>query len=266
MVPASLTGALAFLAALASGELCAGGPDHTHEFFGRTLSQYVSDGEVNYAGLKRNRTNLDRYLRGLGEVTEPDFRKWTDQQRLAYYLNLYNADTLQLIIDNYPVTSIKKIGSFWKGPWDQPAVKLFGKTITLNNLEHDIIRKQFDDPRVHFALVCAAKGCPPLREEPYVADRMNEQLDDQGRRFLGQSSKNRVSAKDGIVHLSPIFKWYGDDFVKKSGSVLLSVRPFFPEKTREVLLRGKYSIAYTTYDWSLNEAKTGVPRNGGPDR
>jgi len=256
MVSVSLTGVFVFLAAFASGDLQACELDHTHEFFGKALSEYVRDGEVNYAELKRNRKGLDEYLQELAKVTEPEFRKWTARQRLAYYLNLYNANTLQLIIDNYPIASIKKIGSFWKGPWDQPVVELFGNTITLNNLEHDTIRKQFDDPRVHFALVCAAKGCPPLRGEPYVAGRLDEQLDDQGKRFLGQSSKNRVDVKGKTVHLSPIFKWYGDDFVKKSGSVLLSIRPFFPEKAREALLNGYYDVSYTAYDWSLNDAKS----------
>jgi hypothetical protein len=173
---------------------------------------------------------------------------------MAFLINAYNAYTLQLIIDHHPVKSIKDIGSFFKGPWDQPVVRLFGRTLTLNNLEHDIIRVDYQEPRIHFALVCAARGCPPLRNEAYLADRLEEQLDDQVRRFLATPDKNRVDASRRTVYLSPIFKWYGADFEKQHGSVLAALQPYWPKASASVLAQGGFKIRYTDYDWSLNQS------------
>ena len=228
--------------------------DQAHSGFDTVLKTYVENGQVDYAGLKSNRRELDRYLSSLAAVDEKEFKTWPMTDRLAYLTNLYNAATLQLIIDHYPVKSIKDIGSFFKGPWKQPVVKLFGKTITLNNLEHDIIRKQFDEPRVHVVLVCAAKGCPPLRSEAYVGARLEEQMAEQMRTFLANSTKNRVSAASGKVFLSPIFKWYGKDFKKNGNTLLGSLAPYWPTQAAGRLKsRRKWGIAYTDYDWSLNE-------------
>jgi hypothetical protein len=135
-------------------------------------------------------------------------------------------------------------------------VHLFGKTITLDDVEHGLIRPQYHEPRVHFALVCAAKGCPPLRSQSYVGSRLDEQLDDQAKMFLTNGGKNRV--KDHTIYLSPIFKWYGDDFTKKYGSVLNFVRLYFPESEAKFLqsattAQGEFQIKYTDYDWSLND-------------
>ena len=192
-----------------------------------------------------------RYEYDFGDGWEHDVL--VELQQLAFFINAYNAYTLQLIIDHYPVKSIKDIGSFFKGPWDQPAVRLFGRTLTLNNLEHDIIRKDYPDPRIHFALVCAAHGCPPLRDEAYVADHLEEQLDDQARQFLATPAKNRVDAGARTVYLSPIFKWYGADFEKKHGSVLAALEPYWPKASVGALAQGHFKIRYSDYDWSLNQ-------------
>lgn len=228
--------------------------DQTHATFDSVLNTYVENGQVDYVGLKSNRRELDRYLSSLAAVDERQFKTWPKTDRLAFLSNLYNAATLQLIIDHYPVKSIKDIGSFFKDAWKQPVVKLFGKTITLNNLEHDIIRKQFDEPRVHVVLVCAAKGCPPLRSEAYVGARLEEQMAEQMRTFLANSTKNRVSPASGKVYLSRIFKWYGKDFKKNGNTLLGSLAPYWPSKAAGRLKsRRKWGIAYTDYDWSLNE-------------
>jgi hypothetical protein len=217
------------------------------------LKKHLKNGLVNYKALKGDRSDLDDYLKQTSVVREPEFKSWSKDQQLAFYINLYNAETFQLIIDHYPVASIKKIGGIFSGPWDQVVVELFGKKTTLNNLEHGIIRKQFSDARIHFALVCAAKGCPPLRAEPFVAEKLDAQLGDQGNLFLSELTKNRVDTKTKTVYLSKIFSWYAGDFEKSSGSVLLFVRPFFPDGDRKALLQPGYSISYTAYDWSLNE-------------
>lgn len=232
--------------------------DQTHSMFDSVLKTYVENGQVNYAGLKRHRRELDRYLSSLAAVDEKEFKTWPTTDRLAFLVNLYNGATLKLIVDHYPVKSIKDIGGFFRGPWKQRVVILFGKTITLNTLEHEIIRKQFDEPRVHAALVCAAQGCPPLRPEAYVGARLEAQLAEQMRTFLADSTKNHVDVRSGKIWLSRIFKWYGKDFTKNGKTLLGSLAPYWPEQAAARLKsRRDWDIAYTDYDWSLNERQVG---------
>jgi len=227
--------------------------DHDHRKLTDVLQVHVKDARVNYAALKAEPKGLNHYLDQLASVTRVEFDSWSEARRIAFLCNAYNAWTLRLIIAHYPVKSIKDIGSLFSGPWDQAIVRLFGETITLDTLEHKILRKEFDEPRIHFALVCAAKGCPSLRNEAYVAARLDEQLNAQAKRFLAAADKNRVDAGARIVYLSPIFKWYGADFEKKSGTVLAALKPYWPEQARDALEKGGFKIRYTDYDWSLNE-------------
>lgn len=228
--------------------------DQAHPLLDKTLKTYVKDALVDYPAVKANRQDLDRYLGEVAAVAEPDFKQWTEKQRLAYLINAYNGYTLQLIIDHYPLKSIKDIGGWLKGPWDQPVVHLFGRTLTLNDLEHKILRVEYAEPRIHFALVCAARGCPPLRGEAYVADRLEAQLDDQARQFLATANKNRVDAGEHVVYLSPLFKWYGADFEKKSGSVLAALKSYWPKEAATALANDGFKTRYTEYDWSLNQS------------
>ena len=223
----------------------------THALFTSVLTNYVKDARVDFAALKAHPQDLTRYLDQVAAVSKAEFKKWSEPEQIAFLANAYNAYTLRLIIDHYPLKSIKDIGSFFQGPWDQPVVRLFGETITLNTLEHKILRVDYAEPRLHFALVCAAKGCPPLRNEAYVGVRLNEQLNDQGKQFLAETAKNRVEAAEHTVYLSPIFKCYAGDFEKKSGSVLAALKPYWPAKP--VAGYEEFEIRYTGYDWSLNE-------------
>lgn len=231
----------------------AGEFDHTHTAFTAILQSSVANQRVDYAALKNNAAPLAAYLGSLAAVKEKEFNGWSKEQRLAYLINLYNAATVKLVVENYPVKSIKKIGSVLKGPWDQEVVPFFGKTVTLNHIEHEVIRAKFGEPRVHFALVCAAVGCPPLRSEAFTADRLGTQMDEQGRIFLATASKNRVDAAAGTLYLSPIFDWFKKDFTDKAGSVEKFVAPYFPEAERKVILGGKLKVKFTDYDWSLNK-------------
>lgn len=240
--------------------------DHTHAGYDALLKQFVADGRVDYQGLKSDQSVLDHYLDSLAGISKATFNTWTGPAQLAFLINLYNAATLKLIIDHYPIKSIKDIGSFFKGPWDQPVVRLFGETITLDNLEHDIIRKDYSEPRIHLALVCAAKGCPPLRSEAYVADQLDAQLDDQSRRFLASPSGLRIDRGEKIVYFSSIFKWYGKDFIdrfspatgfpgldKTERAVAHFSSGFLSAADGDYLKSGGYSVKYLDYDWSLNE-------------
>jgi len=210
--------------------------------FDGILKAYVQNGQVDYGALRSDRLPLNQYLSLAGAVKESEFRSWSRNRQLAFLINLYNASTLQLILDHDPVESIKQIGSFFKGPWDQPAVTLFGRTTTLNDLEHNIIRKQFREPRIHMALVCAAKGCPHLRSEAYAAARLEEQLADQSRRYLHSPAGLVMERDTGRVFLSSIFKWYGSDFPSIPGFV----ETYYGESIRGLKIR------YLDYDWSLN--------------
>lgn len=249
-----------FLSALAAFSLTSlssfaqdGGFDHTHSALTSILQTHVKSEKVDYAALKKDPAALDVYLGSLAAVKEADFKGWSKDQRLAFLINLYNAATIKLVVDHYPVASIKDIGGFFSGPWKQEVVRAFGKIFTLDNIEHDMVRAKYGDPRAHFALVCASVGCPPLRGEAFDAARLNEQLDDQGRVFMGTKSKNRVDAKSGVLYLSPIFKWFASDFTGKAGTVEKFVAPFTNDADKAAILSGKLEIEYTEYSWSLNK-------------
>ncbi len=220
--------------------------DHSHEALTSVLKKYVdADGMVDYAGLKENRATLDAYLKTTASVKESDFKSWNEERQIAFLMNVYNAETLQYIIDNYPTKSIKKLGPLIGSPWDEKNVELFGKKTTLNKVEHSMLREDYDEPRLHFALVCAAKSCPPLRAEAYTADRLDAQLTDQAKVFLGQSAKNRVEGE--TLYLSKIFDWYGGDFDKGDTDVIDYINPFYEADTT------KLKVKYTDYDWDLNK-------------
>lgn len=234
--------------------------DITHSAYSQLLQDNVKSGMVNYASLVEahdgGNSVLKPYLQSLFEVEQDDFEKWEISDQLAFMVNLYNAATLQLIVDNYPVDSIKEIGWWGHNAWKKKVINLFGRWISLDYLEHDIIRAQFQEPGIHFALVCAAKGCPELRSEAYVGAKLVEQFDDQSRIFLADSNKNRFDDKNGKIYLSNIFRWYGEDFAKTDVELLAVLKEYWPEEVQAQLRRHNFQaidVNYTHYDWSLNE-------------
>lgn len=222
----------------------------SHEIWNGLLKKHVdTKGFVNYAGFKKDQIELKKYLTLVENNAPGD--KWSKDEKLAYWINAYNAFTIQLILDNLDskIKSIKDIGSkvkipFVNTPWDVKFINIGGKKMDLNNIEHGIIRKDFDEPRIHFALVCAAKSCPPLRNEAFVASKLNQQLDDQGVDFLNDSSKNQVSADE--AKLSNIFNWYGGDFKDKMPVI------DWANKYAKVKAKKDARISYLTYNWELN--------------
>lgn len=225
--------------------------DHTP--FDRLLREYVTDGMVEYDAFARS-GDFAQYLATLA-AARPE--RMTRADQLAYWINVYNAYTIHLINSRKERRSIrdinKRFGVTLKSPWAEPIVKAGGRTLTLDDVEHTIIRPTYKDPRIHVALVCAAKGCPPLRSEAFVGSRVDAQLDEQARRFLAQTAKNRVDLSTRTVYGSPIFTWYRDDF----GGTLAGVGAFWaryvPEgATRELLQRGVFRWVDTEYDWTLN--------------
>lgn len=222
----------------------------SHAAFDKLLKAHVNaTGMVDYKGFIKDKADLKAYTDMLGKNAPSD--SWSKDDQLAYWINAYNAFTIQLIMDNYPVKSIKDIGSkikipFVNTPWDVKFIKIGGETYDLNNIEHGIIRKKFSEPRIHFALVCAAKSCPRLRNEAFDGKKLDAQLEDQGVDFLNNPVKNSITAQQ--ASLSKILDWYGGDFQKKGKSVKDVVNQFSKTKITD-----NTKISYQTYDWALNE-------------
>ncbi len=225
-----------------------------HADLDAALRAHVRDGLVDYDAIAHD-GRLDRYL-GKLEAFDPIPLPVAD--RLAFWLNTYNAYTIALIVRHGERTSIRNInrtfGLALRGPWHERLVRVGGRRYSLDQVEHEIIRPTFHDPRVHFALVCAALGCPSLRSEAYRADALDAQLDDQARQFLLASpAKNSVEVAAAHVMLSPIFDWYKDDFGGTPAAIGRVVARYFPLGVERSLLEsGHFELSFTRYDWRLN--------------
>lgn len=230
--------------------------------FAGVLKSYVNDqGQVNYAALQTQRQGLDQYNASIGGVSPDTYEAWNPSAKIAFLINAYNSFTLQSIIDQNPLkNSIRDIPGVWKGR----QFAIAGEQKTLDNIEHQTLRALFKEPRIHMALVCAAKSCPFLRNEPFTANRLDQQLDDQSQKFLSSDRGLRIDRQQNKVYLSSIFKWFGEDWKpgygikdKFTGSdneraVLNFVSRYVSDSDRSYLEAGKYQIDYLSYDWSLN--------------
>lgn len=243
--------ALLSIPALAS---CTCAPiDHSHSAWNTILQQSVRDGQVAYAALKKNDTPLQAYLKDLSATCATDYEGWSREQRLAFWINAYNAFTIRLILDHYPIASIRKIGWLPGAAFREkfiPMPGLKGGAISLNDIEHDTLRANFREPRIHFALVCASTSCPALRNEAYRASELGEQLDDQARTFLHDTSKNRFDAEANTLYLSQIFDWFRADFETEAASVQAYVARYMDDAR---VGGPDVDVEYLDYDWSLND-------------
>jgi hypothetical protein len=232
--------------------LVTGDTSFDHAVFDRLLKAHVAEGKVDYDAFARA-PEFSRYLDQLARA-QPE--TLTDTERLAFWINVYNAYTIQLVNAHGERDSIRNINKTLgvikaNGPWKEEIVKAGGQTTTLDAVEHEIVRKRFREPRIHFALVCAARSCPPLRPEAYTGARLEAQLEEQARLFIAQSpEKNRVDLEAATVHVSPIFEWYKEDFGPYLGAFLARYVPDGP--ARKLLESGKFKTEETPYDWSLN--------------
>lgn len=233
--------------------------NHSHSAYTKVLAAHVENGLVSYKTLREHRKPLDRYLARLEAVSRDEFDGWTKPQRMAFLINAYNAYTLQLIIDHYPLKSIKDIGSWIRGPWKQPVVHLWGESSTLNDIEHGILRKTYEDPRVHFALVCASRSCPVLRPEAYRPDNLDAQLDDAGREFLADRTRNTFNPTEHMANISAIFKWFRSDFGANESEILTFLSKFAPQDSAKSLTKSAWTVSYLPYDWSLNDRASAAP-------
>lgn len=221
--------------------------DHTHAALNRLLAQHVNEGWVNYGTLDEQRHQLSAYAKSLAQAPVQSFSR---DQQLAFWINAYNAFTLQLILEHKPKRSIRDIN----GAWDKYRFTAGGRALTLNQIEHEIIRKQFNEPLIHMVLVCAAKSCPILESQAFTATDLRERLQQAARRFARDRSKNRYLPKEKKLVVSKIFEWYGDDFVSRyaaGGNKLDAIRGYFSTFLNEPL-PSDLSVTYGDYDWRLN--------------
>ena len=218
--------------------------------YGELLQQYVVNGQVDYTGFKEKEAQLDIYLNYLAN-TDP--AQMSEQDRFAFYINVYNAYTIKLILKNFkdgkPPASIKDTGSFFTKPWSIKFVIVAGETKTLDNIEHNILRPTFKDPRIHFAVNCASKSCPPLISVLYSGATLDQQLNASSTAFINNKQQNRLEGS--ILYISSIFKWYKEDFQNNPISFF---EKYAEGKLKKELIsqKGRIKIKYLDYDWSLN--------------
>jgi hypothetical protein len=261
---------------LALAAACAALPalafDHGYAAWGALLERHVrylpggNASRVDYAGMARDATKLAAVLDDFQKVPRAEFDGWTKPEREAFLVNAYNAFTVKKILTRYPsLHSIRDFGSFFGNPWKDRFFTLFGAPAYLDMIEHEMLRKEgaYDEPRVHVAVVCASVGCPMLRNEPFVPERLDAQLEDAMRRFLSDRTRNRFNRETGRLEVSRIFDWYGKDFERGwhgytsvkamlgKYADLLADRP----EDRAAIRAGTAEVGFLDYDWSLNDAK-----------
>jgi len=235
-----------------------------HSAFDALLRAHVVDGMVDYDAF-RKAPSFPAYLDALARA---DLARLDEKEKLAFWINVYNAYTIELINRHQERDSIRNInksllGIKGHGPWREKLVKAAGEVHHLDNVEHDIIRKQFREPRIHFALVCAALGCPDLRGEAYTGARLDAQLQEQSVRFLLRSpDRNRVDPGTRTVYGSPIYaSWYREDFGQTDAAIGRYLARFHPEgPERQLLLSGRFKLVETDYDWTLNSREKAKAR------
>ncbi len=216
-----------------------------HSIYAALLEKYVKKGQVDYRGFKSEEAKLDQYLKVL-EKTDSD--NLSRNEQFAFYVNAYNAWTVKLILSGYPgVKSIKDLGNIFKSPWKKKICRIDGDVITLDDIEHKILRPRFKDPRVHFAINCAALSCPPLISEPYRGNTLDRQLDDAARAFINNPQRNYL--KDNTLYISKIFKWFAEDF---NNDVIGFLIKYANQDVKKELEAKRDKIKYLSYDWSLN--------------
>ena len=256
--------------------------DHSHSKFDFLLKKYVWNGWVDYKGILFEKTVFYEYIDTIGNVEASVLKRWTREQKLAFWINAYNAFTIQAVIERYPIKERSLIGFFYPrnsilqitGVWSRLKFKAVRQNLTLGHIEHDILRKSFHDPRIHFAIVCASRSCPDLRTEAYRTDILEMQLNDQTLQFINNHSKGtHWDADNKRLYISKIFKWFKGDFEKKSDPsyssnaspklkkpVIRFISSYILDKDVKGSIVGNQNIkvSYLPYDWQLND-KAEIP-------
>jgi hypothetical protein len=221
------------------------------------VSNNGKDSAVNYAAVKASPTELNGVLAEWAKVPRSDFDKLNKNDQMAFLINVYNAAAISLIAQNYPITSIKKLGIPLVGPWKKNFIQLFGETLSLDTIEHGMLRKNYKLAAIHFGVNCASVSCPPLRAEAFVGARLNDQLDTQAALFFSNTRENNYDAAAKVLTLNPILKWFNEDFSNTGDpGTVTYVSKYFPELSK-ALASGKSAseikVRYGDYNWNLND-------------
>lgn len=222
------------------------------------LNLYLKDGLVNYSAVQANSDLFNNVISQLENLKKEEYDRWPQDEKKAFWINAYNIEAIKLVLDHYPLkrslglqalrypaNSIQQIPDVW----NQAVLTILGKKVSLNYIENEILRKEFQDPRIHFAIVCASLGCPVLRDEPCVFDQLDSQLSDRVSKFIQDPKKVRYDSRNNTLYVSPIFKWFKEDF-EKAGGVVAFVKKYMPS---DIKLSDDAKIQWLDYDWSLNE-------------
>ena len=236
--------------------------DHTHAGLTAIYDTALSGGLIDYAGLRAKPKSLDVYLAQLAATTPAQHAKWSRDQRFAFWINAYNAYTIQLVRDKGPVKSIKDLGGFFSSPWEKKFIPMpafdpdkKSKKLTLDEIEHKLIRPIFNDARVHAAINCASMGCPPLRATAFSAEGLSEQLQSQVGVWLTDTSRNQVAPAGGKLRVSKIFDWFEKDFGKNDEAVVQWIASHVGNESVSKALRAAakdLKVRYLDYDWKVN--------------
>ena len=223
----------------------------SHQIWTELLRQYVTpDGLVKYSEMVSDKDRLNQYLKVLS-ANAPNPETWTKEEQLAYWINAYNAFTVKLILDNYPLESIKDLHPvnipFVSSVWQKKFFEIGDKKMNLDYIEHSVLRKRFNEPRIHFAINCASLSCPELLNEAYLPEKIEEQLQKQTVKFINDVKRNKITASE--IKLSKIFSWFKKDFTKEK-----KLTDFINQYSKIEVGRG-VDIGYLDYTWDLNEGK-----------
>ncbi|PIQ89601.1 MAG: hypothetical protein COV72_02245 [Candidatus Omnitrophica bacterium CG11_big_fil_rev_8_21_14_0_20_42_13] len=222
------------------------------------LDLYLKDGLVNYSAVQTNPALFNTIVSQLENVKKEEYDRWSQDEKKAFWINAYNIEAMKLVLVHYPLkrslglqalrypaNSIQQIPDVW----NQEALTVLEKEVSLNDIENEILRKEFQDPRIHFAIVCASLGCPVLHDEPYVFDQLDSQLNDAVTKFMQNPKKFNYDGSTNTFYLSLIFKWFKEDFEKAGGSIIF-IKKYIPQNKN---LPDSGKIQWLEYDWSLNE-------------
>lgn len=254
--------ALVLLVLFFASNVSAGTFDHSHKNWNLVLKEYQNkDGLVQYGKLKvdtaKNPSShpFVTYVADLQKVNFSEFESWPKNEKMAFLINAYNAMTFKLIVDHYPVASIKKIGGLFGNPWKLKFFSLLdGKIKTIDPIEHEWLRPVYKDYRIHAAVNCASISCPPLRDEAFIAQKLEAQLDDQMKKWINDPIRNQFAVNENTLKVSKIFDWYKKDFVDWGGGVANVFNKYLTTPI-PLELQKKTKIKYQDYNWDLNEAR-----------
>ncbi|NJN87520.1 MAG: DUF547 domain-containing protein [Leptolyngbyaceae cyanobacterium SL_7_1] len=233
-----------------------------YDSYAQVLEQYVDEqGLVDYVGLQADADGLKRFNQSIGAVPSATYEAWSDAEKMAFLINAYNSFTLESIIDQNPLkASIRDIPGVWRVRRFQVA----GQSKTLDDIEHNTLRPTFQDPRIHAALNCTAISCPVLRQEPYTAEKLDAQLEEQVRLWLASPQGLQIDRANNQVRISQLFDWFGEDWLPNYGTsegftgndkqraALNFISQYVSEDDRAYLQQGEYELSYLDYDWTLN--------------